>query len=122
MLEIGEVAPRRLDDFQRLLAVVDGDDERLRLRRARGLQQVVARGVAVIDLVAELAQRIDLLGVMIEHHGADAAGLQEAAHRHAEAAVARDDDAGAAFLDLVARARFAQAWRSAAASRARRRS
>ena len=83
------------------------------LRGTRGLEQVVAGGVAVIDLVAELAQRLDLLGVMVEHHGADAAGLQQAAHRHAEAAVAGDDDLGARLLDACR-------WRAASALPAKR--
>ena len=107
--EVGEVAARCLDDFQRLLTVIDGDDQDLRLGSTRRLEQIGARGIAVIDLVAELPERIDLLAVMVEHHGANAAGLQDAAHRHAIAAVTGDDDAGAAFIDMIVLARFAGA-------------
>ena len=38
---------------------------------------------------------------MIEHHGLEAVGLQEAAHRHAEAAVAGDDDPRARLINHV---------------------
>ena len=81
--------------------VVDGIDQQARLARARRAQQVEARRIAVEHLVAELAQQIDLLGIVIEHDGAHAVGEQQAGHDLAEAAEARDDHRIAGFLDLV---------------------
>ena len=81
--------------------VVDGIDEQARVRRPGGAQQVEARRVAVEHLVAELAQEVDLLGVVIEHDGAHAVGEQQAGHDLPEAPEARDDHRVAGFLDLV---------------------
>jgi len=49
-----------------------------RIRRALGAQQVEAGRVAVEDLVTELAQEVDLLGIVVEHGGADAVGEEPA--------------------------------------------
>ena len=43
------------DQLDGTLAVVDGDDDRLRRLDSCGLQQIGARGVAVVALYAELA-------------------------------------------------------------------
>ena len=66
-----------------------------------GAQQVEARRVAVEHLEAELAQELDLVGVVVEHDGAHAAGEQQPADDLPEAPEARDDHRIAGFLDLV---------------------
>ena len=94
--QVRKVAQHRCGDRERAVAVVDRQHEHLRIFGARGFEQIEPRGIAVVDAIAELAQRLDLLGVMIEHDGAAAVRLQQAHDRHAEPAMAGDDDLGAA--------------------------
>ena len=104
------MAHHGLGDLESAIAVVDGQHEHLRFLGARRFEQIEPCRIAVIDAKAELAQRVDLLGVVIEHDGAAAVRLQQAHDRHAEPAVAGDDDLGAALVDRVGRA-FAAARR-----------
>ena len=61
------------------------------LRGARRLQQVEARGVAVVGLAAEAAHQLDLVRVVVDDRGADLHAVQHARHDLAEAAEAGDD-------------------------------
>ena len=81
--------------------VVDGIHQQARVLRPRRAQQIEARRVAVEHLVAELAQQIDLLGVVIEHDGAHAVGEQQPGDDLAEAPEAGDDHRIARFVDRV---------------------
>ncbi len=73
------------------LDVVDGVHQQPGVARAGGFQQVEPSGVAVEHAIPELAQRIDLVGIVVQHHRADAAREQQTAHDLPEAAEARDD-------------------------------
>ena len=66
-------------------------DQQPGLAGAGRVQQIEPRGVAVEDPEAELAQQLDLVGVVVEHGGAHPAGEQQAADDLPEAAEARDD-------------------------------
>ena len=73
-----DLRPRVLvaDDVYRLevcLHVVDGDDEHPHAAGACRAQQVWPRRVAVIDLVAETAHELDLLGAVLDRHEGNAA-------------------------------------------------
>src|SRR5260221_570598 len=75
-LEAGEIGAHALHQRDARVHVVDGVHQQPRLARSGGLEEVQARRVAVKDLVAELAQRIDLVRVVVEHHRANVVGEQ----------------------------------------------
>ncbi len=66
-LEMREATLCGLDDLHGFLAIIDGDDQDSGVGGARGREQILARGIAIKDLEAEAAQRIDLLGIVVEH-------------------------------------------------------
>ena len=87
--------------LQRLLFVVDRDDEKPRAFRARGAQEIEPRRVAVVGFDAEAAERFHLLGIVIEDGRAEAVRAQQARDDVSEAADAREDHRMIALVDLV---------------------
>jgi hypothetical protein len=75
----------------RSLDVVDGQHEQPRVLCPGRLQKLEARGIAVVDLVAEAAHEIDLLVARLQRREMHAAHRQHPRHDLAEAAVAGDD-------------------------------
>ncbi len=87
-------------DFHRLCGVIDCDDQHFRLARPRRMQQIGARGIAEIDLVAEAAQQLDLVRAVIEHRDIEAVRAEQTGRDLAEPAEA-GDDGEAVRLDVV---------------------
>src|SRR5437762_7365091 len=109
-LEMREMSKRQLDDLVGLLAVIDGDDEDPGIGSACSMQKIFTRGIAIEDLEAELTQRINLLGIVIEHGRARAIGRKYAPDRHAEPAMPQDDHRRTGLVDPVGFALEAQAF------------
>jgi len=64
--EIGEGLAGRLDQLDRLLPIVQGDDQHARAIGAGLTQQVQARGVAIVYAATETAQQLDLLDIAVQ--------------------------------------------------------
>ena len=79
--QVGEMLLGGGDDFGNFLALIDGHDKDFRRVAPSGFKQINARGVAIEEFEAELAQRIDLLGIVVEHHGLEALGLAACGRR-----------------------------------------
>ena len=90
--QVRKVLADQFRGAHRGLDVVDGEHEDLRILGMRGAQQFQTRGVAVENLVAEAAQKIDLGLTGFERGKGDLLGAQDAADDLSEAAEARDDD------------------------------
>jgi hypothetical protein len=86
-----EVLAHAVDQREARLHVVDRVHEQARLPRAGRLEQVEPRRVAVVHAEAELAQRIDLVRVVVQHHRAHAARGKQAPDDLPEAPEAGDD-------------------------------
>src|SRR5579862_192655 len=86
-----EVHAHPVDEREALLDVVDGVHEQPRLLRAGGLEEVEPRRIAVEHGEAELAQRLDLVGIVIHDDRVHVARQQQAPDDLAEAPEARDD-------------------------------
>ena len=78
--------------FAAFIVVAEGDD--LGSLRASGAKQVEPQAVAIIDLGAELARKLDLRRLLVDDGDADPLGHQHLRDGLAEAAVADDDRAG----------------------------
>ncbi|MNT36051.1 hypothetical protein D3C72_1721090 [compost metagenome] len=91
-LKVREVFLHHLDDGDRSGRVIDGEHQQLGLVGAGGVQQIEPAGIAIEDLIAVLAQHLDLAGILLEYGGADAVAMQQTAHDLTEAAEAGDDD------------------------------
>jgi hypothetical protein len=89
--QVGVIGAHAIHQRDAVLDAIDRVDEQSRLADAGGTQQVEARRVAVEHLVAELAQRLDLVGIVVEHHRPDVVGEQQAPDDLPEASEARDD-------------------------------
>ncbi len=90
-----------LDHPQRLLRVVERDHQQAGALGAGGAQQVGPGRVAVIDLVAEAADHLDLLRALLQRGEGDAAHPQDAADDLPDPAEAADDDGRAIVADRV---------------------
>ena len=89
--QVREVLAHQLGHLDALLDVVDGQHHHARLVGAGGAQQVQPRRVAVEHRPAEAAHGLDLLGVVLEHGGREAVGVEQAADDLPVAAEAGDD-------------------------------
>ena len=88
-----------------LVDIVDGQHQHPSLAGAGGAQQVQPRRIAVEHLPAEAAHRFHLVGVVLQHRGAQAVGIEQPSDDLAVAAEAGDDDRRVLRLaDLVGRA------------------
>ena len=98
--ELRKVFAHGVDEFQRLFGAVQCQDDEPGVSCAGGFQQIVARGIAVVDLQPEAAQQVHAIRVVVEHGGVDAVGAEQAAYGGAEAAEAGDEH-GAFLFDGV---------------------
>ncbi len=96
---VGEVGAQQLGDLQAGLDVIDGEDEQPGVLHMGGAQQRQAGGVAVVDLVAELAHEIHLFGAGVQRGERHALRVEQPSDDLADAPVARDDDGLAGFVD-----------------------
>ena len=85
----------------RSLDVIDGEHENFGILGVRGAQQFQPRGIAVKNLIAETAQKIDLSLIGFEGREGNFLGAQDSADDLAEAPEARDDDFGVQLLRRI---------------------
>ena len=93
-----------LHGAQRRIGIVDGEQQDLRAARAGRLQQVEARRVAVVGLVAEAPHGLDLRRVVVDDRGADTQAAQHA-HHHLPKAAESGHDHRVGFADRIRRRR-----------------
>ena len=93
---------------------VDRHDQKLGAHGARGLEQVEARGVPVEQSKSKAPQRLDAVGIVVEHDGLHARRKQEAPDDLSKATEARDDDRRAFVFDRIGFALCAIALRQRA--------
>ncbi len=89
--ELGKVLARGLHQTRGGVRVVQGHDEKLRVRGPGGMQQVEPRGIAVKRAEAELAALLDMVGISVEHGGRVAARIEKARYHLAHAPQAGKD-------------------------------
>jgi hypothetical protein len=89
---VRKVLADHLRALDALLDVVDRDDDHPGPVGAGDAHQVEPGRVAVVNAPAELAQRLDRLGIVVEHGRRDAVGEQHPADDLPVAAEAGDDD------------------------------
>jgi len=99
--ELRKTRPGQVDQSEAVGHVVDRHDQQLRARRACRRQQIEARRVTIEDLVAELAQGIDLVRVVVKHRDRDALREQQAADYLAVTPHAGDDHRRTVVVDRV---------------------
>ncbi len=100
-LELREVLAREIDERETVADVVDGIDEQRGTQSACRFEQIETRRVAVKHAKAKAPEHLDLIGVVIEHGGADPAREQEAPHHLAEAPEAGHDHLRVVGVDRV---------------------
>ncbi len=86
--------PGRANEGQRLLRIVQGQDQHAGLARPRSVEQIVAGGVSVVHLEAHSAKEVDPVRVDVQDGRGDAVRTQEAAHGRTEAPEPGDEDGG----------------------------
>ncbi|MNT08038.1 hypothetical protein D3C72_1427660 [compost metagenome] len=72
--QVREVPFCQLGQLQVSLHVVDGVDQHLGVLGTGGLQQIGAGGITIKHLGIELAQRFNMVRIVIQHHGMYAIG------------------------------------------------
>src|SRR5262245_64811687 len=77
-LEPGKVPAHGLRGTDRGLDIVDREHKQLGVFGAGGGEQIQPRGVAIVDLVAEAAHRLHLLGAGVERGEGDVLEVQNA--------------------------------------------
>ena len=91
-LQVRKVLADQFRGFHRRLDIVDGEHEDFRILGMRRPQQFQPRSVAVENLIAKAAQKIDLGLTGFERRKGNLLRAQDAADDLAEASEAGDDD------------------------------
>src|ERR1041385_5529006 len=91
-LQSGKVGARNARELSDGIAIIERDDQKVGARRARRMQQIEPRRVAVEHPKAELAGLLDVIGIVVEHGRLVAARVQQPRHYLADTAETRDDD------------------------------
>jgi hypothetical protein len=76
--KIGETLFREINQCQAVGDIIDRDHQQFRFGSAGCFEQIESRRITVEHLVAELAQRIDLIRVVVEHRDGNVLGKQHA--------------------------------------------
>jgi hypothetical protein len=90
--EMGEMAAGGGDEEVDGFFIADGNDEEFGVLGTRGVEDIEAGGIAVMDFKAESASEFDVFGIGFEDDWAEALRAQEAADIVAIAAEASEDD------------------------------
>ena len=101
MRRFGKFSCTRSIRSQRLLFVVDRDDEHARPFRACGAQEIEPRRIAVEGFQAEAAQRFHLFRIGIQHRRADAIRPQQTRHDMSETPHPGEDDRVVVLIDFI---------------------
>src|SRR3954468_24537092 len=96
-----EMAPHHRRGANRQFDVIDRKHEYFCSCSASGLHHFASRGVAVIDLVAETADEIDLRYIGFKRRELDAAHAQHTRNDLSETSKARNDHAALVTFDQV---------------------
>src|SRR3954452_20158189 len=88
-------------DLQCLGIIVRRQDEELRARRPRGVEQVESRSIAIEALQPKPAQRFNLVRIVIEHGGAETIRPQKAADDVPETPEPGEDNGVVMLIDLI---------------------
>src|SRR5580692_4818435 len=89
------------NDEQRLLFIVNRDNEKLRLVCAGCMQEFEPRGVSIENLDSQFAHQLNLFGIEVEHRGLDSLQIQNASNDMAEASESCQDHGIILFIDLI---------------------